>query len=208
MPSQVEISRLSLAHIADAARVNSIDPPDNTIQAQHCATFYPIARDECLEAYPWPFAVTMKPLAASLVTLPDGEWAYVYTLPSGFIRALRVVPPGAHKDHPGEDYVIRSDDTELDLILLTNTCEARLHYIYREEETGRYSPMFVSALSYLLGSYLAGPILKGRVGMQVKQTLYDAYRGLIDRAATRSLGSAGQRTENYGGHKPAWIADR
>jgi hypothetical protein len=208
MPSAVEISRLALGHIADAARVNSISPPDNTIQAQHCATFYPIARDEALEAYPWPFAVKMTALVPSLVTPPDGEWACVYQLPSDFIRALRVVPPGAHKDHPGTDYVIRSDETELDLLLFTNTPEARLHYIFREEETGRYSPLFVTALSYLLGSYLAGPILKGRVGMQVKESLLSAYTQLIDRAATRALGSSGQRAENYAGHKPIWISDR
>lgn len=208
MASEVEISKLALGHVADAARVNSISPPDNSVQAQNCATFYPIARDECLEAYPWPFATTVSALAQSLVALPDGEWAYVYTLPSKYIRALRVVPRGAFKDHPGEDYVIRSDESGLDTLLFANCAEANLHYIYREEQTGRYSPLFVSALSYLLGSYLAGPLIKGRVGMQVKQSLYAVFRDMIDRAATRSLGSAGQRSENYATHKPIWMSDR
>lgn len=208
MASEIEICRLSLGHVADAARINSISPPDNSIQAQHCATFYPIARDECLESYPWPFATTMRELAPSLVTLPDGEWAYTYAIPDRYIRCLRVVPPGASKDHPGEDFVIRSDEAEQDLLVFTNTAEARMHYIYREEETGRYSPMFVSALSYLLGSYLAGPIIKGRVGAQVKQSLYTAYRDIIDRAATRALGSSGQRSEGYAKHNPLWISDR
>jgi hypothetical protein len=208
MASSVEISRLALAHIADAARVNSINPPDNTIQAQHCATFYPIARDECLEAYPWPFATTVKELAQSLVTLPDGEWSYAYQLPTSMIRVLRVVPPGAAKDHPGEDYVLRMDESGSDQLLLTNCPEARLHHIFRQEQTGLYSPMFVAALSYLLGSHLAGPILKGRIGAQVKQSLYAIYRDMIDRAATRSLGSAGKREENYAAHKPIWMSDR
>lgn len=66
----------------------------------------------------------------------------------------------------------------------------------------------MTALSYLLGSYLAGPILKGRVGMQVKESLLSTYTQLLDRAATRALGSSGQRTENYAGHKPIWISDR
>jgi hypothetical protein len=199
---------MALAHIADAARINSISPPDQTIQAQHCATFYPQARDECLEAYAWPFARKMAPLAASLVTAPDGEWAYVYTVPSDLISVLRVVPPGAFKDHPGEDYDLRSDEDGLDLLIFTNCANANLHYLYREEQTGRYTPLFIGALSYLLGSYLAGPILKGRVGMQVKQALYAAYRDIIDRAATRALNSGGQRSESYGGHKPIWMSDR
>lgn len=208
MASEVEISRLALAHIADAARVNSITPPDNTIQAQHCATFYPIARDECLEAYPWPFALKMSPLAQSLITLPDGEWGYVYQLPTSLIRILRVVPPGASEDHPGVDYATRMDETGQDMLLLTNIPEANLHFIFRNEQTGFYSPMFVSALSYLLGSHLAGPIIKGRVGMQVKQSLYQIFRDMIDRAATRSLGSAGKRDKNYAGHQPTWVSDR
>jgi hypothetical protein len=170
MASAVEISRLALAHIADAARVNSIAPPDNTIQAQHCATFYPIARDEALEAFPWPFAVKVKALNQSIVTT-DGEWLYTYQLPSDYLRALRVVPTGVSKDYPGHDYVIRSDETELDLLLFTNVEDAQLHYIYREVETGRYSPLFVSALAYLLASYLAGPIVKGQVGARVKAVM-------------------------------------
>lgn len=208
MATEVEISRMALSHVADAARVNSITPPDATVQAQHCATFYPIARDECLEAYPWPFAEKFAALAQSLITLPDGEWGFVYALPSDYIRPLRVVPPGASKDHPGEDFKTRSDDSGLDLILLTNVDQARLHYIYREEQTGRYSPMFISALSYLLGSYLAGPLIKGRIGMQVKQSLYGLYRDVLDRAATRQSGGSGKRSENYATHKPTWISDR
>jgi hypothetical protein len=205
--SAVDISKLALGHIADAARVNSIDPPDSTIQAQHCATFYPIARDECLEGFAWPFATKAVELTESVVTMPDGEWAYVYTLPSDYLRALKVVPPGAQNDAPGQDYVIRSDEEELDTLLFTNCTEARLHYIFREEETGRYSPTFITALSYLLGSYLAGPILKGKVGMSVKQSLYQMYETLIDKAAVRALGNS-QISEQYANHVPKWVSDR
>jgi hypothetical protein len=208
MASQVDICKLALGHIADAARVNSIDPPDNTLQAQHAATFFPIARDQCLEDFAWPFASKVTSLTESLVTLPDGEWTYVYNLPSDYIRALRVVPPGAQKDHPGQDYVIRSDEEELDTLLFTNVAEAKLHYIYREEETGRYSPAFITALSYLLGSFLAGPIVKGRVGIQLKQALEDAYRAQIDKAAVRAVGSGSQLNDQYGNHKPVWVSDR
>lgn len=207
MASDTDICRLALGHIADAARVNSIEPPDASVQAQHCSRFYPIARDECLDAYPWPFAKRVSTLAQSLLTLPDGEWLFVYTVPDDYIRALKVVPPGAAMDWPGEDFQTRSDEDGLDTIILTNVENAKLHYIYREEQTGRYSPMFVSALSYLLGSYLAGPIVKGRIGVQLKQALYQAFTQTIQMAATRALG-AQQNSQNYGGYKPKWISDR
>lgn len=208
MASPVEIGRLALAHIADAARINSISPPDNTIQAQHVATFYPIARDECLEAYAWPFSQKSVPLTQSLVTLPHGEWAFVYQLPADYLRALKVVPPGAPEDSPGHRYALRSDETELDLLLFTNVHDAVLHYIYREEETGRYTPTFVTALSYLLAAHLAGPIVKGRAGMTLKQGLMDLYQQTLNSAAVRALDSAGRSGQQWGDHKPTWITDR
>lgn len=208
MASATEISKLALAHIADAARVNSIFPADNTVQAQHCAVFYPIARDKCLEDFAWPFATKRVALTESIVTMPDGEWAFVYQLPSDFITALKVVMPGAAEDFPGHKYLIRSDETELDTLLFTNVPDALLHYVYREEETGRYTPNFVTALSLLLGSYLAGPIIKGRVGMQVKQSLYELYASEIRKAAANALNSAGRHGRQYMDHVPSWIRDR
>ena len=207
MPSQVEICRLSLAHIADAARVNSITPPDSTIQAQHCATFYPIARDKCLAAYDWPFSKTRAPLAESLVALPNEEWAFVYALPADYIRAIKVLPPGAPRDFPGQDFILEHDSTENDVLLFTNVPEAVLHYVFRQEETGRYTPGFISALSYLLGSYLAGPILKGRVGMQVKQALYELYESDVRQASAEAANSE-QTSDGYKNYKPAWVTDR
>lgn len=207
MASQVEICRLALGHIADAARVNSIDPPDNSVQAQHCATFYPIARDELLEMHDWSFATKRHALELSLVEFEDGEWAYAYSLPSDYIRALKVCPPGAPRDFPGQPFKIESDVTELDTLLLTNVAEAVLHYIYREEETGRYSPTFVSALSLLLGSYLAGPILKGRIGALVAESLRDRARSMFAVASALNANASLDKTQ-YAEHKPIWISDR
>ncbi len=207
MPSQVEICRLALAHIADAARVNSIDPPDNTAQAQYCATFFPIARDECLEAFDWPFAIRRVALTESLTALDNAEWLFAYNVPSDYIRALKVLPPGSPKDEPGHDYILESDITELDLLIRTNVPGAVLHYVYRETETGRYSPLFVSALAYLLASYLAGPILKGRVGTAVKDSMFQMFSNYIRRAAA-AVSNAQQRNDQYATHRPSWVADR
>lgn len=208
MASPVEIARLALSHVADAARVNSISPPDNTIQAQHAATFYPIARDECLEAYAWPFATKAVALTDSLVAIANSEWAYAYNLPSDYIRALKVVAPGAAEDSPGQRYIIRSDETELDLLVFTNVTDAVMHYIYREEETGRYTPTFVTALSYLLAAHLAGPIIKGRAAMTVKQAFMDQYNATLNSAAVRALDAAGRAGRQWGDHRPTWVTDR
>jgi hypothetical protein len=51
MSSVIDICNLALSHIGQAADVSSIDPPENSIEAEYCARFYPMARDTLLEAY-------------------------------------------------------------------------------------------------------------------------------------------------------------
>ena len=115
--------------------------------------------------------------------------------------------PGLPKDRPSEDYKIYSDITELDSILFTNCEDAVLHYIFREEETGRYTPTFVSAFSLLLGSYLAGPILKGKVGIAVRQDLRQQAMGVFRIAS--ALNANAQRDDNqYKKYTPTWVSDR
>lgn len=207
MASDVEICRLALGHVGDAARINSINPPDNSVQAQHCATFYPIARDQLLEMHDWNFATKRWTLELSLVEFENGEWAYAYSLPSDYIRALRVCPPGVGEDFPGEPFKIESDVSELDTLLLTNVSEATLHYIFREEETGRYTPTFISALSLLLGSYLAGPLLKGAAGIRMAESL--RQRAQLEFAGAGALNAnASLDKKQYGQHKPIWVSDR
>jgi hypothetical protein len=207
MASDVEITRLALSHIADAARVNSIEPPDSTIQAQHAATFYPIARDFLLEKHDWSFALKRTELALSLVEFEDGEWAYSYSLPSDYIRAIRVCPPGVSKDFPGEEFKIVTDESELDTLILTNVEEAVLHYVFRETATGRYSPTFVVALSLVLGAFLAGPILKGKLGAILRESLMEQGLAMAKQAAALNANANKDRTQ-YGGYTPKWISDR
>jgi hypothetical protein len=72
--SEVDICNLALAHIGDGANVRSITPPDETVQAEKCAIFYPIARDIALESHGWSFAVQRAELN-QLVTNPVDSWS-------------------------------------------------------------------------------------------------------------------------------------
>lgn len=51
MASEVDICNLALARLGDNATVASIDPPEGSAQAEHCARFYAIARDSLLEMH-------------------------------------------------------------------------------------------------------------------------------------------------------------
>lgn len=66
MPSAVTICNLALAHLGDSATVSSIDPPEGSAQAEHCARFYPVALGLLLEAHPWNFATKRSRLRAAV----------------------------------------------------------------------------------------------------------------------------------------------
>lgn len=199
MASQVEIVRMALSHIADAARVQSIAPPDNSVAAQHAATFYPQARDEILEAAAWPFACRIESLTLSSDQPdPDVEsWGYSYQLPDDHLRTLKVLLPGDKITSANQPYEERTDSTELDMLIFTDAEDARIYYIYREEQTGRYTPLFISALSYLLASYLAGPLVKGATGVRMANSLKQTYASVLSAAAMRALRSGGANVEKY-----------
>ena len=90
MASEVEICNLALAHLGDEATVASIDPPEGSAQAEHCARFYPIARDGLLQMHPWNFASRRVSLAS--VTMPYTMWKYAYACPGDMMVAVAVLP--------------------------------------------------------------------------------------------------------------------
>ena len=56
MASDVDICNLALSFLGDDANVSSISPPEGSQQSEHCARFYPIARDGLLQMHNWNWA--------------------------------------------------------------------------------------------------------------------------------------------------------
>lgn len=173
MTSEVDLCNLALSHLGDEAQVIAIVPPDGTMQAAHCATFYPIARDAVLQVFPWTFA-TRRAALAEVVNPVLGDYRYAYALPNGFLRPIAALYPGV----PAVDFGAGATDTgsfaytveSLDdgsLILYTNLQTAYLQYTARVTDTTKFPPLVIVAIARLLASYLAGPILKGDTGTKV-----------------------------------------
>jgi len=97
LASVVEICNLALAHLGDDASIASIDPPEGSAQAEHCARFYPIARDSLLQMHNWNFA-SRRALLAS-VTMPYSMWKYAYAVPGDMMVAVSVLPHDAENDY-------------------------------------------------------------------------------------------------------------
>ena len=201
MASVVDIVNLALSHLGEDATVSSIDPPEGSAEAEHASVFYPMARDALLEMHEWRFAT--KRVLLALTSSDTFEWSYAYALPSGMLRALAVLPETSSAEGDGEDF-----DQQLDAdsaqIILTNCEDASLKYTARVADTTRFPPLFVEALSWLLASYLAGPIIKGAQGREVAAGCLKTAMGFLAQAKISDANQRQVRPE----HTPGWIGVR
>lgn len=202
MASEVDIANLALAHLGDSATVASLYPAEGSAQAEHCARYYPIARDALLEMHAWNFATRRAALAQVGNTWT--EWAYAYQCPPNTSRILAVLAPQATDDYsapfqtpfaiPGTVntsvgvYQPQPFSIEVDAsgnqIILTNVENAVARYTERVTDPTHFSPLFVVSLSWLLASMLAGPVIKGDAGAAMAKSAYAVFLNLRGQAVT------------------------
>lgn len=181
MASDVDICNLGLGHLGDEATVASLYPPEGSAQADHCARFYPIARDSLLEMHTWGFATTRIKLA--LLSSGWPEWDYAYAQPNDALNIISVLPPDAADDYsvtlrgypggpvpysPGGSYIPQPFSCETDdqgnQLVYTDQANAVLRYTKRVTDPTKFPPLFITTLSWHLASMLAGPVIKGDAG--------------------------------------------
>ena len=226
MASEVDICNLALGHLGDNATVTSINPPEGSAQAEHCARFYPIARDSLLEMHFWNFCMRRINLAALEATWP--EWKYAYAVPNDALNIIAVMPPDAN-----DDYATRFVPTDTpqfahnispviaagryspqpftvevladgNHVLYTNQEKAMLRYTAYVRDTTVFSPLFTMALSWHLASMLAGPIIKGDAGAAEAKRCTQMAMGYVSQA---EVSDANQR-RNTMEHIVPWTAGR
>lgn len=160
-----------------------------------------------------------------------GPWRYMYALPSGVINAFAVQQLEAPADYeawfgpiendhfppypqgylpvPGAPLLVpqpfaietRADGSQ---IVLTNVCDAVLRYTTLVEDTTKFSPLFTLALSHLLASMLAGPIIKGDAGAQAATQQLEIFNAIKSSASASDANQRKTRVEPA----TAWIRGR
>lgn len=185
MASIVQICNMALAHIGASTVVTSISPPDGSVEAGYCATFYDLARTELLEPGNWAFSLARADLAQT--TNPSDYWAYAYALPSNCLSARRILAESTGITVFNQDTrVLTIDDrggAQFDIegqTLYTNTPDAQLLYVRDITDSGKFTPSFTAALSYLLAAYLAGPIVRGNEGARLGDAMRNRALALAD----------------------------
>ncbi len=214
--SEVVIGNLALSFLGDEATVSSITPPEGSDQAEHLEQFYPIARDALLEMHAWPFATRRSNL-----TLRDEEpngWVYSYDRPDDCLKVLALIPQNSADDYSvgypqgGVSYtdqgIVAAPQaqgfgtyqpqkfaTEVsrdgDQIILTNLQEADARWVKRITDTTKFSPLFIVGCAKLLSSFVAGPIYKGKTGVQMAASMMGHFQLFYNQALL------GQGTEGH-----------
>jgi hypothetical protein len=207
MASVVDICNLALSHLGDEATVASIDPPEGSQQAEHCQRFYPIARDMMLEMHDWGFATRRIAAALSATTETISGWQYIYAMPNNALRVFTVLAPDAPDDYSYGSYPMYdpygvmttpgtispainyqpqpfaqetlSDGT---IVIVTNQADAVFRCAVRITDSTKFSPLFTHALTRLLASFLAGPIITGDVGRKEAAGQYQIFMQMLGMA--------------------------
>ena len=201
MASEVEICNIALSNIR-AGSINSLD--ENSLQAQQCKLKYPFLRDRCLTELAWGF--NRKIRALSVLTTEIFNWAYAYQYPTDCLKIHRLV--GAHEEllNADADVVSRLLDSQLlplrDLRTQTpyevfnfdnnktigaNEAELRIDYSAKITDPNLFSVDFIMALSHLLSSELAIPIIGAEVGRQLRSDSLQLYKQYLDAAMANDL---------------------
>lgn len=184
MSTVVDIVNLALAKLGDRANVVSIDPPEGGTQADHAARFYPMARDTALAAHDWSFASTYGTLA-QLTNEENPHWLYTYAVPN---TAITIRELGYGQDSlfaflPSGPHFEMGSLASGALVLHSNVDDIGFcRFTRRVSDPTKFSPLFTEALTYLLASHLAGPVVRGKTGAQVSQAMYNAYLGIVRQA--------------------------
>lgn len=183
MASEVDICNIALGYLGDLATVASIDPPEGSAQAEHCARFYPMARDGLLQAHAWSFA-TKRIQPAQMGAPPTGSgWTFAYARPTDALDLLAVQRPETPDRFERQEYVceLGADGHQ---VIYCNVENAVVRYVSRVKDTTRFPPLFSSALTWQLASLLAGPILKGDAGAAEAKRCAQMAAAFLAQAAT------------------------
>ncbi len=201
MLNVVGICNLAVSRLGESPNIASIDPPEGSALAEHCALFYPLARDTLLEAFPWNFATYRTNLALLNETI--GAWRFAYARPSDTIKIIAVLPLSTGKNEVTAEYEV-SRNTAGDIVILTDEQYATIKYTSRVDDPQKYSPLFVDALSWLLASYIAGPVLKGDAGAAMAKICYQSFMLVMSQARNSDAGQKSIKQE----HSADWMRAR
>jgi hypothetical protein len=119
---------------------------------------------------------------------------------SASVTGVPIATGGVYQPQPFNAETL-ADGTD---VIYTNQANAMLRYTSLISDTNKFSPLFVEALSWLLASYLAGPVIKGDAGANEAKRCMQAFLMVYSKA---TISDASQRRTQIA-QSVGWIAGR
>lgn len=201
MASEVEICNLALSNIR-AGSINSLT--ESSLQAQLCKLKYPIFRDRCLREIPWQFNRKIRELAS--VTTNIFNWSYAYSYPVDCLKIHRLVGEYEEVQEGGNDFVSRLLDSRVRVAtdlrkqipyevfnfddtktIGANQPNLRIDFASKVTDPNLFSDDFILALSHLLASELAIPIVGAELGRALRNDSLQLYKEYLGSAIATDM---------------------
>lgn len=199
--SVIDIVNLALGRIGQPKIDLLTEDSTAAIQANLA---WPYIRDEVLSVYDWTFAKSRVALARN-TTSPVQGFLYAYTLFPDFLRVCRnrgddppIYPPGA----AAGNYIIEAlsdgvlclftdyDNTDADLVI---------QYIRRETNPTRYTPSFISAVTFRMAAELSFILPESGTKFNDMMMMYNR-----ELQTAKGVNASGDRLSNETGNED-WV---
>ena len=178
MTTKVDICNLALAVLGDTATVSSIDPPEGSAQADHCARFYGMAVNEVLSQHPWSFALKRAKLAELVADVEGDDDAKQYAYPPDCLRIVRLHGKGLE-----DRYCQYTSEMFFgQRVVVTDAPEPWITYVSSQVDESAFPPLFTTCLVHRLASWLAGPLVTSSSGSEMALKQYELYSLFLNRA--------------------------
>lgn len=232
MATEVDIANLALARLGDRANIASFT--EGSPQSDHCARFYPIARNSLLEMHPWGFATYRETLA--LMSSNVTEWAYMYAQPELLVNVLGIYAADAVDDYSTpvvtssseysqltssgyalytgglggqgiytqQPYACETDYVTGMPVIYTNQDGAVCRHTKLITDASKFSPLFTDTLAWMLAANVAGPLIKGSESMSVSEKCM----GMVKARLADAVESDANQQRNQVRQNTTWISGR
>lgn len=146
--TDIQICNAAMAALGHDQEITSlIVSVDTSAEALKCSHFYDLARQVVLRERAWGFA-THTEILEDQEESDHPKWQYSYPRPGDCLRFIDVL------DLSGNHVPYELHDADI----LTDAVEGSVSFVFDEDDTALFDPMFTQALIYKLASMLAAPL--------------------------------------------------
>lgn len=179
MATAVDICNMALSLLGDDATLSSLNPPEGSAQADHCARFYGIALQELLTSRPWSFSMRRARLAQLSREAIGEDQVKTFALPSDCAYVA-----GVFSDEVLRTKIVQYalETTGAQKVLVTTAKDVWIKYVSTKADEASFSPLFVTALVHRLASLLAGAMVPGSTGTTMAGEHIKLYQQYLTKA--------------------------